>query len=265
MPSLRQPTRRPARLAGAVAISLLALAAALAGLAWLSGTTDTPRGPVVYCAAAVRPAIEPLLKAYHAERGLAALLRVGPSGALEAQIRLSERGDLFIPAAADPFLERLNAEGLVNERMPLARLRLVLALAPEVDERPESLRELIDFGVPYGVCNEQAAAGQKAREAATAAGLWEQLNRGATASLPTVTELAAAVRDGGRLQAGLVWRVTAEQFELTVVETPELIDAVGQIEIGVLRSSEDPTAAVELARFLREHSAAIESAGYEVP
>lgn len=265
MPARRLPPRRSARLAGVVAVSLVALVTALAGLAWLSGSQAGPRGPVVYCAAAVRPVLEPLLKRYQAERGVAASLRVGPSGALEAQIRLWGRGDLFIPAAADPFLQRLDAEGLVGVRLPLARLRLVLALAPGVDERPASLLELIDSGVPYGVCNEQAAAGQKAREAATAAGLWDQLNKGATACLPTVTELAAAVRDGGRLEAGIVWHVTAEQFGLIVIETPELREAVGRIEIGVLSSSEDPAAAAELARFLVGETPAFEATGYETP
>lgn len=263
MPS---PTRqkRPGRALEVLLGSGVAVLAAVIGLAWgLAGEGE--RGPVVYGAAAVRPVVEPLLKRYEAECGVAAALQVGPSGALEAQIRLSQRGDLFVPAAGDPFLDRLEAAGLVRERTRLARMRLVIALAPDVETRPDTLSALIGSGLPYGVCNRQAAAGQKTREAARRAGLWTELNRNAVASLPTVTELAAAVRDGGRLRAGLVWRVTAQQFGLTVLNTPELTDAVSEVEVGVLSTTKDQAAATRLARFLAEQARAFQAAGYEPP
>ncbi|MEQ8848850.1 MAG: substrate-binding domain-containing protein [Botrimarina sp.] len=205
---------------------------------------------VVYCAAGLRTAVEQVLARYEADRGETTALQLGPSGALEAQIRLSGKGDLYLPAAAEPFLSRLQSDGLVGDVLPIARMRLVLAYSPRVAERPRSISELLDSSLDVGVCNVQAAAGLKTKEALAAVGLWDRLERSATASLPTVTELAEAVRDGGRLEAGIVWDTTARQFGLPLVEPPELAEAHAIVGVGVLSSSSDPSAAQRLARYL---------------
>ncbi|QDT68965.1 Putative binding protein precursor [Planctomycetes bacterium MalM25] len=237
-----------------MAVSLLALALAGAGLWWLTRTraktADAGAELVVYCAAGVSPAVAPILKQFRAERRGKARLQVGPSGVLETQLRLANEGDLFIPAAADPYLLRLRESGKVSEIVPVARMRLVLACSPYGSLGVGSLPELIESGVSYGLCNVQAAAGQRTRESLEAHGLWDTASRAATASFSTVTELAEAVRNGGRLRAGIVWSTTARQFGLRAIDLPELEGSEAVIGAGVLASSGHAAAARRLARYL---------------
>lgn len=249
--------RARARLRGSVAApavaSVAALALACAGLWWLTrwgGVSQSGDAEiVVYCAAGVRSAVEPILERYESENPVRTRLQVGPSGGLEAQLRLTGAGDLFIPAATDPFLLRLQSEGRVREVIPLAEMRLVLACPEGADPEVRSLRELIDAGEPFGVCNVQAAAGLRTRQTLERVGLWSEVSEKATASLLTVTELAEAVRDGGRLRAGIVWNTTAKQFRLRALETPELKGSAASVGVGLLASCRDPTAARRLARY----------------
>lgn len=237
-------------------VAVAVVVAAAVSLAWLVRGADQPAPLVVYCAAALRPAVEPILASYEAETGQATVLQLGPSGALEAQLRLSGRGDLYLPAASEPFLTRLEADGLVEQPTPVARLRLVLAFADGVDERPRSVEQLLASGLDYGVCNVQAAAGEQTRRALEPTGLWPRVELAATAMAPTVTQLADALRDGGRLEAGFVWNATAGQYGLAWVELPELADARSVVGVGVLMTSRDPQGARRLARYLATSDAA---------
>lgn len=236
------------------AASIGLLVASLAALFLLTNSTpfagDRPKPLVVYCAVSVRPAVEAMLARYEAEQGVRSVLQLGPSGGLETQIRLTGRGDLYLPAAVTPFLDRLQEAGLIDEVLPVARMRLVLAAEPEVDSAIVSIEQLIESGEPFGLCNVQAAAGERARRAMTEIDLWDRINEAATASFPTVTELAEAVRSGGRLRYGIVWDLTAEQFGLRVIDVPELAKATAEIGVGVLRSTRQPEAARRLARYL---------------
>lgn len=243
------------RTAGAMtAVSIGLLIASFAALFLLTNSTpfaeDRPTPLIVYCAVSVRPEVEAALAHYEAGQGVSAALQIGPSGGLETQIRLTGQGDLYIPAAVTPFLDRLRDDGLVDEVLTIAERRLVLAAGDEADARIGSIEQLITSGAPFGLCNVQAAAGERARQAMTEIDLWDRVNEAATASFPTVTELAEAVRSGGRLHYGIVWDATAEQFGLRVIDVPELAKATAEIGVGVLSSSRQPEAARRLARYL---------------
>ena len=237
-----------------VIVSFVLIAVSIVAIRWISRPTGAPsklNGElIVYCAAGIRPAVEPILQEYESEYGAKTSLQLGPSGGLEAQIRLSDRGDLFVPAAVDPFLKRLRADSLVDEILPVAELRLVIAVSPNAEKIPASLAELMDGGFSFGLCNEQAAAGQRTKKALARVGLWDRVFSAAKATLPTVTELAEAIRDGGKLDAGITWSTTAKQFELQHVEVPELAHSRATVGVGVLGTTHDPTAALRLARYL---------------
>lgn len=228
------------------------LAVGLVG-AWAATGTflfeSTEKRLVIYCAAGIRPALVPIARRYEEVRGVRVALQIGPSGGLETQLRLAERGDLFLPAVEDPYLSRLQDDGLVHEVLPIATQRLVLAVRDDV-KPPDSIAELLDRDLAFAVCNGQAAAGWTTERALQPLGLWERVCGEATVMFPTVTELAAAVRNGRRLEAGIVWDTTAQQFGLSCQEVPELEGAQGVVSIGVLRASRRATAASEFARFV---------------
>ncbi|TWT97952.1 putative binding protein precursor [Botrimarina colliarenosi] len=245
----RHAARRTGRTTPLLVGGLVIGAAAMLG--WLAmQRPNDPAELVVYCAAGARPAVEAIAQSYHGETGVHVTLQFGPSGGLETQIRLSDRGDLFLPAAESPYLDRTRADGTVSTVTPLAQQRLVIGLAPRSAAKIGSLAELIDSGLAYGLCNEQAAAGYYARRSLEPLGLWKATAEASTATLPTVTELAEAVRYGGRLEAAIVWDATAIEFGLRSIDVPELSGAIAKISVGVLRSARDRVAAERFVAYL---------------
>lgn len=223
---------------------------AATGWAILSLRQETVDEPLlVYCAVSVRPAIEAILAEIDERDRPAVVLQFGASGGLETQARLSGQGDLFIPAATEPFLIRAKQDGLVTSILPLAEMQLVLASEPEAPSIA-SLAELLASGKPFAIANVEAAAGHYAEQAFSAAMLNDRLRDSRRVQLPTVTEVAEAVRSSGQVRYGIVWEATARQWGLTYVVPPELVDARAAIGIGVLAGSRRSEAAQRLAEQL---------------
>ena len=91
------------------------------------------------------------------------------------------------------------------------------------------------------------------RRLLTESGHWSRLEPRVTARgvfKPTVNDVANDVKLGS-VDAGIVWDSTAVQYpELSIVHVPELDRGTSLVEIGVLRSSRDPAAALRFARFV---------------
>lgn len=234
--------------------SLVALATLIALLVWLHNTrmtsTKSERPLLVYCAVSVQPALRQIAEAYEQETGPSINIQTGSSGALETQIRLSRKGDLFLPAAQSPYLDRCVEDSTVAAVVPLARFQLVLALHPDREHRDVTLHDLLAGRLRYAIANEEAAAGLVTRETLEPLGLWPQIRDGAKVFLPTVTGVAQAVQQGAAVDCGFVWDTTARQFGLTIVELPELAAARSVVAIGVLACSDDATAARRFADYM---------------
>jgi molybdate transport system substrate-binding protein len=256
-PSLRPPTpgrRRGRSTAAAVAalsiVALLALAVGIARLQGAIGPGSREQPLLAYCAAGLKGAVEPAAKEFERQYGTPVRLQYGPSGALETQMRLAQKGDLSIPAAADPFLAQGRARGTVREIVPLAQFRLVLGVNPRAAVDIGRFADIRPAGLAYGLPNADAAIGQAAQQALNAAGAWHAARRGARVFLPTVTELAEAVRQGDLIQAAPLWDATARQYGLASVDLPEFADRTAEISAGVLAFSRRPSVALKFARFL---------------
>ena len=247
-------TCRRGRALTALVSTIALLTLALSAIWWLragqSKTKDSESEIVVYCAAGLRPAVEPILGQYTEEFGTPISVHYGPSGGLESQIEMSERGDLFIPAAVDPFLKRLRQAGKAAEILPVAKLQLVMAVSPDSSNTELSLQELQEKKVSYGLCNPQAAAGQLTVAILEQTTLGSEILAAPKATFPTVTELAGAIRDGGQLEAGILWDTTARQFGLRMIDAPELAESESTVGVAVLETSESPVSALKLARYM---------------
>jgi molybdate transport system substrate-binding protein len=252
------------------AASLIVLAILIGVLVWNS---DSNRPEVasdellVYCAVSVQPALRAVAAEYQRETRTAISIQTGSSGALEAQIRLSGKGDLYIPAAQSPYLDRLHQDGAVREVLPLAIYQLVLALNPRVEDTQIALSDLIEGKLQFAVANEEAAAGLATREALEPLGIWPQIEQSLKAVLPTVTGVAQAVKRGVALDCGFVWDTTARQYGLPMIELPELADARATVAVGVLSFSDNPAAARQFAEHLAGDSgqAVFRKLGYTIP
>ena len=205
---------------------------------------------LVYCAASVEPALAAIAAAYGRETGTSVKLEVGPSGVLVEKFKHARRGDLFVSASQSPYLDRCQQEGTVTKVVPLATLRLVLAVHRQADQSGITYQDLLAGRRRFAIAHEEAAAGLATLEALAPLGDWQQFAEAAQVILPTVTEVAAAVRDGAGIDCGIVWDATARQFGLTIVELPELTAARSVIAAGVLSSSKNAAGARAFADYL---------------
>lgn len=238
-----------------VAVSLVVVAVSVGLLAWLSIATKHPtvnQPLLVYCAVSVLPALQPIADAYERETGVPVSIQAGSSGSLETQIALAGKGDVFIPAAQSPYLDRARSKGLVDQIVPLAEFQLVLAVNPRVPSADVSLDDITAGRLRCAIANEEAAAGHVTRLLVEQHGSWSAVRQAAKVFLPTVTAVAQAVQQGTAVDAGFVWNTTARQFGLTAVDLPELAAGRATVSAGVLSCSQDLPTARAFARFLAD-------------
>jgi molybdate transport system substrate-binding protein len=250
---------RPAALRGAWlaflgSVALFAVLVAL--LLWPSGDGAAAQGPIViYCAAGIKPAVEPIAREYEQKYGVQVRPDYGGSQTLLATIeagRDTGHGDLYLPAD-DSYIRLGHQKGLLAETVPLARMRPVLAVAAGNPKRITSLDDLLRPGVRLAQANPDAAAiGKVTRDALRKSGHWDEINRHITVSKMTVNEVANDVRASvGAADAGFVWDATVRQVpELEAVRLPQFDGVSASISVAVLAGSHQPAAALRFARYL---------------
>ena len=254
--------KRPQRRLGASNRLYVLLGAAAAILGLLSfflvgmgdpASSDGARRLMLYCAAGIRPPVEQIAADYEAEYGVSVQLTYGGTNTLLSQIEVARTGDLFL-AADDSYIKLAQQKDLVKESIPLALIRPVIAVRTGNPKNIRSIDDLLRDDVITALGNpDQAAIGRKTRKLLTASGHWQRLKEHVTNSgvfLPTVPEVANNLKIGG-VDAGVIWDSTVQQYsELEAVHTPELDAGLADITIGVMTSSQHPTAALRFARYL---------------
>lgn len=263
--TMRLPRRRSGSInsfylmVGGALCALAVLTFLLMGLARQGRRTATGasaagfEGLFFYCAAGMQAPVESIVAEYGEQYGVAVQVQYGGSATLLSQLDMAGTGDLYL-AGDDGYADLAHERGLVDEQIPVASMRPVLAVKKGNPKNIESIEDLLrdDIRVALG-SPDQAAIGQKTRRLLEDAGHWKAIEQQVTRTgvfKPTVPEVANDVKLGS-VDVGIVWDSTAAQYpELEAVRTPELDRGLAHITIGVLSSSKTPTAALKFARFL---------------
>lgn len=210
-----------------------------------------PRPLIVYCAAALKPAMQATAEEYERETGTRIDFRFGNSEQILTQASLGDEGDLFLPAD-ESYVRYAQKSGVATESYPLARMRAVVLVRTGNPLAIAIFSDLLHEGVKLGQANpEGAAIGKVTRDHLKKSGQWDALEANTLVYHATVTDAANAVLLGS-CDAAIVWdAVTANYPTLAVVKLPELEGAVGKVEVALLKSSTDPEAAKRFAQFIR--------------
>ena len=211
---------------------------------------EAPSELHVYCAASNQAVLEPICKAYEELTGIRIDVEYGPSQTLLARLELTGKGDLYLPAD-DSFLETAKEKGLVQEVLKIAKMQAGLAVKKGNPKNLTTLEQLTSGDIRLVQANPEAAAVAKlTRQILLESDLWQSLADATTAFRGTVTEVAADVQVGAA-DAGIVYDVVLHSYdELEFVPLQALEKATSQLSLGVLASSEAPTAALHFARFV---------------
>jgi molybdenum ABC transporter molybdate-binding protein len=225
---------------------------------------------VLYCAAGMRVPVEKIVAAYRDEYGVEVQIQYGGSNTLVNQIELARTGDLFL-AADGSFLDLAREKGLLAESLPVANIRAVITVAEGNPKNIKGLADLLRDDVRTAVANpDQAAVGAVMRKALTAQDKWADLEQAVAQRgvfQATVNEVANTVKVGAA-DAGIVWDITvAADPQLSAIEMPELAKATGEVGLGVLVDSANPTAALRFARYFTAQDRGLQKfadAGFKV-
>ncbi|MBT3268017.1 molybdate ABC transporter substrate-binding protein [Candidatus Poribacteria bacterium] len=214
----------------------------------------------------MQPPVEAIAAEYSRRYGVVTQIQYGGSGTLLSSLQIASTGDLYL-AADETYLERARDLGLVAEILPVARMRPVIAVAASNPKGIVTIDDLLREDVEVALANPDAASvGKNTKRILTATGHWAALSHHARVFKPTVNDVANDVRLGA-VDAGVIWDATANQYDgLDGVHVPEFDAEAMQITIGILRTSEHPTAALKFARYLGGVDAGLpefEQHGYE--
>ena len=134
----------------ALLISIAAVVALAALLWWpleqgrvmAPSTSDGKPGTLfLYCAAGIRAPIAEIVARYREEYGVSVQVEYAGSGALLSKIRVAGKGDLYLAADAT-HIDIARQQGLVDEAIPLAYQRPVIAVAKGNPKQIQSARDL---------------------------------------------------------------------------------------------------------------------------
>jgi len=229
------------------------------------GSGDDANKLTVYCAAGVRFPMDEIARRYEEECGVAVEVQYGGSGTLlysRIEVNKFDTADLFL-AADDSYTDEAVRKGLAAETLPIAHMRPVIAVRKDSSKKIESIEDLLDDDIAVVVAEpDQAAVGKAVRErldqvAVGDTTLWQKLKQHVTRHgvfKPTVADVAADVKLGTAIDAGIVWDSTVAMPEfrdhLKAIHVPELDGDPGLVTVCVLNSSRHPTASLRFARYI---------------
>ena len=234
-------------------LSLLLVVVFVILLMWNSTTQQakTSNDPLfMYCAAGIRVPVEKIVDQYQAESyGQPIQLQFGGSNTLLNQLEVAQVGDLYL-AADDSYIDLAMDKGLVKESIPVSWIRPVVVVSKGNPKNILTADDLLREDVNVALGNPDAAAvGRKVRKLMKASGHWDALAKHKKVYLPTVNEVANAVKIGS-VDAGIIWDAIVAQYpDLEAVRLPELDAGAARVTVGILTSSERPTDALRFARF----------------
>ncbi len=236
-----------------------------------SGIGSSEQGPtelLFYCAAGLKPAVEPLVNEYQERYGVKVEIQYAGSGTLLSNLQVARTGDLYLAGDAG-YLEIARKKGLVEEVLPLAYMRPVIAVPKGNPKGVQNAKDLTRSSIRVALANPDAASiGKQTRAILKNEGLWDAVEANAQKNgvfKATVNEIANDVKLGS-VDAGVVWDATANLYpEVDAVRVPAFDFEVKEVQIGVLTSTTQPTAALRLARFLnsRQGNKVFEEKGFE--
>jgi molybdate transport system substrate-binding protein len=132
-------------------------AAVIVFLVLADGAGAEERSILAFCGSASKPAIEESARVFRERTGIKVELLFGGSGTMLSQMKMSRRGDLYIPGSPD-YMLKAEREGLIDS----STKKRVAYLVPAINVQPgnpkniRTLEDLTSPGVRIGIGNPQA-------------------------------------------------------------------------------------------------------------
>lgn len=173
-----------------------------------------------FCGAASKPAMEEAAEVFEEKTGIKVDLHFSGSGTMLSQMKISRRGDLYIPGTPD-YMVRAERDGVVDSKTIKIISYLVMAIDVQ-HGNPKDIRTLSDLarlGIRVGIGNpETVCVGLYAVEVLERNGLLNQVQRNIVTHAPSCSATASLLVMK-KVDAIIGWRVFSRW-------NPDKIDAV---------------------------------------
>ncbi len=212
--------------------------------------SDSTDSVFLYCAAGVKLPVVDTIEQINKEFGLKVEILYGGTGVLLNNLRTAKKGDLYL-AADTSFIELAKSYDLIDETIPLAKIRPVIAVYKGNPKNIQSLADLLKEDIKFALANPGASIGKISKKVLEEKGKWDEYKKKASVFKPTVNDIALDVKLK-TVDAAIIWDANARQMdELDYVSVPELDKEVQEITIAVLKTCQDPATSLKVCRYLQ--------------
>lgn len=208
----------------------------------------------LFVGSATKPATEEVAKLFEEKYGVNLELHFGGSGAMLSQMKVTGRGDIYLPGSSD-FMEMAKREGAVLPQSERTVVYLIPAISVQKGN-PKNIQSLEDLARPdvtFAIADpETVCVGLYAAEILDKAGLAQTL-RPKIATYAESCEKTAQLIALKSVDAVIGWSVfqywAPEDIE-TVYLRPDQIPRIGYVPIAISNSSKQPALAQQFIDFV---------------
>lgn len=229
-----------------------ALASAAPASLMLSGCRNHAPTLSVYCGAGIRPPVAEMAAEFGQLHGINVECDYAGSNVLFSRIKLSGKGDLFIPGDRR-YVEQAEEADLIASSADACYWVPVILVPKGNPKGIQSVTDLARPGVRVGLGDPEACAIGRVTEEILAKNAVdrEKLERNVVFRSLTVNELGLQVKTG-KIEATIVWDAVAAYYpeEAEIVHIPPAENVVSTVAVAVLRSSQHPELAESFQAFV---------------
>jgi molybdate transport system substrate-binding protein len=203
-----------------------------------SGQTedDQTQSLLLYCAAGIRPPVAEIAALFTRRTGVPVVVDYAGSEVLLSKIRLTRRGDLYMPGDRH-YVDQAAAEGMILSRRSVSCFVPAILVGKGNPRGIRRLEDLFEPGVRLGLGNPEACAiGRQCRKIFEKNGFdRERVEKNLVFQSLTVNELGLQIQ-AGSLDATIVWDAIARPHAARgeVIAIPAERNIVSAIDVGVL-------------------------------
>jgi len=220
-------------------------------LALLCGCHSKP-ALTLYCGAGIRTPVAQAVEEFSRLQGVRVECAYAGSEVLLSQLKLSGRGDLYMPGDGY-YVAQAEQAGLVASTRPVCCFVPVILVSKGNPKNIRTLADLARPGLTLGLGEAEACAvGRQSSEIFAKNNISEEeINRNVVNRALTVSDLANGVKLKA-LDAAIVWDAVAAGVadQTDVVVIPPEQNIISTVSIAILKTSSSPELAAKFADFL---------------
>lgn len=219
-----------------------------------SGLGAAEKRLTAFCGAASKPALEEAAKVFEEKTGVKVDLHFSGSGTMLSRMKMSRRGDLYIPGSPD-YMAKAEREGVVDPKTVKIVAYLVIAIDVQ-HGNPRDIRTLSDLarpGIKVGIGNPEAVCvGLYAVELLERHGLLKKVRSNIVTHAPSCSATASLLVMK-KVDAIIGWRVFSKwnRHKIdAVLLRPDQVPRLAYIPAAVSAYSQDKESAQKFVDFL---------------